>query len=90
MPAFLTIFDRKLVYTQTRITTFIEAKFKKPDNQTNIDKYRVAANNTEYHIISKLLWTAVRLYGYTDDRMDIQTAVRTDRLNLIIDKLCKK
>ena len=29
--------------------------FKKSDDQTNIDKYRVAANITEYHIISKLI-----------------------------------
>ncbi len=29
-------------------------KLKKSDDQTNIDKYRVAADNTEYHIISKL------------------------------------
>ncbi len=34
------------------MTTFIKTKFK---NQTNIDKYRVAANNIEYHIISKLI-----------------------------------
>ena len=32
------------------MTTFIKAKFKKSDDQTNIDKYRVAANITEYHI----------------------------------------
>ena len=32
------------------MTTFIKTKLKKSDDQTNIDKYRVAANNTEYHI----------------------------------------
>ena len=37
----------------TRMTTFIKAKLKKSDDQTNIDKYRVAANITENHIISK-------------------------------------
>ncbi len=36
--------------------TFIKAKLKKSDNQTNIDKYRVAAISTEYHIISKLFF----------------------------------
>ena len=36
------------------MTTFIKAKLKKSDDQTNIDKYRVAANITEYHIISIL------------------------------------
>ena len=30
------------------MTTFIKTKFKKSDDQTNIDKYRVAANITEY------------------------------------------
>ena len=38
----------------TRMTTFIKTKFKKSDDQTNIDKYRLAANITEYYnIISK-------------------------------------
>ena len=30
-------------------------KFKKADDQTNNDKYRVAVNIIEYHIISKLI-----------------------------------
>ena len=30
------------------------AKLKKSDDHMNIDKYRVAANITEYHIISNL------------------------------------
>ena len=29
--------------------TFIKAKLKKLNNKSNIDKYRVAANITEYH-----------------------------------------
>ena len=36
------------------MTTFIKMKFKISDDQTNIDKYRLAPNITEYHIISKL------------------------------------
>ena len=36
---------------ETRMTIFIKTKLKKSDDQTNIDKYRVAANITEYHII---------------------------------------
>ncbi len=41
---------------ETRLTTFIKkTKFKISDDQTNIDKYRLAANITEYHIISKLI-----------------------------------
>ena len=31
-------------------------KFMKSDDQTNIDKYRVAANITEYHNKSKLMF----------------------------------
>ena len=46
------------------MTTFIKTKFKISDDQTNIDKYRLAANITEYHIkinlttnyYYKLLW----------------------------------
>ena len=30
---------------------FIKTKLKKSDDQTNIDKYRVAANITEYNLI---------------------------------------
>ncbi len=38
------------------MTIFIlKAKLKKSNDQTNIDNYRVAANITEYHIISKLI-----------------------------------
>ncbi len=33
------------------MTSFIKAKLKKSDDQTNIDKYRIAANITEYYII---------------------------------------
>ena len=40
---------------KTRMTTFIKAKLKISVGQTNIDKYRVAANITEYHIISKFM-----------------------------------
>ena len=32
------------------MTTFIKTKFKISDDQTNIDKYRLAANITEYYI----------------------------------------
>ena len=40
--------------------------FKISDDQTNIDKYRLAANITEYHIISKLILQRIiitNLYG---------------------------
>ena len=34
-------------------------KLKKSDDQTNIDKYRVAVNITEYCIISKLIFLRI-------------------------------
>ena len=37
------------------MTTFIKTKYNISDDQTNIDKYRLATNITEYHIISKLI-----------------------------------
>ena len=44
------------------MTTFIKAKLKKSDDQTNIDKYRLAANITEYHIISKIINILIIIY----------------------------
>ncbi len=41
------------------MTTFIKTKFKKSDNQRNIDNYRVTANITEYHIISRLIFLRI-------------------------------
>ena len=41
---------------RTRMTTFTKTKFKKSNDQRNIDKYRVAANITEYNIVSKLIF----------------------------------
>ena len=38
------------------MTILLKVKLKKSDDQTNIDKYRLAANITEYHIISKLIF----------------------------------
>ncbi len=42
--------------------TFIKTKFKKSDDQTNIYKYRVAANIKEYHIISKLIFLSLIIF----------------------------
>ncbi len=41
------------------MTTFINAKVRQSDDQTNIDKYRVAANVAEYHIMSKLTFPKI-------------------------------
>ena len=45
-------FTVQLIVKQTRMTTLIKTNFKISDDQTNIDKYRLAANIKEYHIIS--------------------------------------
>ncbi len=50
------------IYIKTRMTTFIKTKFKKSDDHTNIDKYRVLANITEYHIMSKLIFLRINHY----------------------------
>ena len=41
------------------MTTFIKTKFKISDDQTNIDKNRITANITEYHIISKSIFQRI-------------------------------
>ena len=38
---------------------FIKARLKKTDYQTNIYKYRVVANITEYHIVSKIFFLRI-------------------------------
>ena len=44
-----------LLTTEKKIMKiFPKAKLKKSDNETNIDKYRVAANITEYHLYIKI------------------------------------
>ena len=37
------------------MTTFIKSKFKISDDQTNIEKYKLTANITEYNFILKLI-----------------------------------
>ena len=43
------------VIHKTRMTTFLKTQLKILYDQMNIDKYRLAANITEYFIISKLI-----------------------------------
>ena len=42
-------------FIKKRMTTFIKTKFKISDDQMKFEKYRLAANITEYHCISKLI-----------------------------------
>ncbi len=41
------------------MTTFIYAKLKKSDDKSNIDKFRVAANISEFYIISRLIFLRI-------------------------------
>ncbi len=41
------------------MTTFLKTKSKKSDDKTNIDKNRVAANITEYHILWKVIFLRI-------------------------------
>ncbi len=41
-----------------------KTKFKISEDQTNIDKYRLAANNTEYHITPKLTLQSIIIPKY--------------------------
>ena len=51
------------------MTTFRKAKLKKLDDQTNFDKYRLAANITEYHIISKLILQRIIIKNFVVQRV---------------------
>ncbi len=46
------------------MTIFIKMKFTILDKQTNIDKYRLAANITEYHIMSKLILQLIIIINF--------------------------
>ena len=50
------------------MTTFMKTKFKKSDDQTNIDKYRVSASITEYYIISKLIFRRIIIPKFMKER----------------------
>ena len=44
---------------KTRLTVLTKTKLKISNEQTNIDRFRVTANITEYHIISKLIFLRI-------------------------------
>ena len=60
------------------MTTFIKAKLKKSDDQMNFYIYRVAANITDYHIISKLIFLRIIIPKFMNEinmfRMDVLTS----------------
>ncbi len=49
------------------MTTFIKAKLNKSDDQTNIDKNRVAANITEDYTIPKLILLGINFPSKIND-----------------------
>ena len=49
---------------KTRMTTFIKTKFMISGDQTNIDKYRISASITEYHIISELILQQITITNF--------------------------
>ncbi len=57
----MSIMSISIIHRENKNGNIIKAKLKKSDNQTNIDKYRVAAKITEYHITSKLIFLRIIL-----------------------------
>ncbi len=53
------------------MTTFIKTKFKISDDQTNIDKYRLAPNITEFHIMLKFILQRIIIPKIYDDKLII-------------------
>ena len=43
------------------MTTFINAEHKKSDDLTNIDKYRIAANITEYEAMESVMFDVIKI-----------------------------
>ena len=56
------------------MTTFIITKFNISD-ETNIDKYRLAANITEYHIISKLILQRIIITNFCGPECHLRKVV---------------
>ena len=63
------------------MTTFIQTKLKKSDDQTNIDK--VAANITEYHTISKLIFLRIIIPKSYDDKAIISCKIKNVKNQII-------
>ncbi len=62
-----------MIPNKTRLTTFIKTKFKISRDQTNIDKYRLAQNITEYHIISKLILQRIIITKFCGSVSDLES-----------------
>ncbi len=53
-------------------------KLKQSDDKTNVDKYRIAANITEYHIMSKLNFLNSKIHD--DDAMIVCKNVKNQHI----------
>ncbi len=54
-------------FLMVQMSTFIKkTKFKITEDQTNIDKYKLAANITEYHIMSILIIQQIIITNFCD------------------------
>ena len=53
------------------MTTFIKTKWKKSDYETHIDKFRVAANSIEYHIIVKIILLRIIIPKFMNEIINI-------------------
>ena len=62
----------------TRMTTFIKTKFNISDDQTNIVKYRLAPNITEYHI-KKIILQRIIITKVPSKRKKIFKSVHKQR-----------
>ena len=60
------------------MTKFIKTIFNISDNQTNIDKYRLAANITEYHIISKLISQRIIITNFCGSVSHLRKSTTSD------------
>ena len=73
-----------------RMTTFIKTKFKISDDKTNIDKYRLAKNITEYHIISKLILQRIIITRFASQDKELELQITMYRAAALINYLYSK
>ncbi len=59
-----------------------KTKFKKSDDQKNIDKYRVATNITEYQIISKLIFLRIIISKFMRIRQELHVKSKWKKINM--------
>ena len=58
----------------------LKAKLKKSDDQTDIDRYRVAANIIEYHTISKLIFLRIIIPKFMKITQSCQVKIKCNNV----------